>query len=353
VKKRRPAASALALAFVAAGIATWGAAGCGPKPLPPPPAPPPVPLHLEPACDLVPSAGVEWVVDAKPRAVAEIPDLIPAIALVVPEARFATFAATHGGIDVRQITELCVAKYKEATLTVARAPFDPARVEKAFADRVTHPGGRTLDVANPPVVRVWGEVNGEAQQLVLFGRETVVLEQGRPGPARAAEAFALGKLRRASPALRAGSLSNAVQLAGDAPVRVFAPGPFEGDIAQGLGGLMRASTALAVTARFDGPPARVALHVVLTGAWGKDAAAASERLAAAAHVVAESPFGRLLGLDHPVVAPRVRGTDDALFLDVTVDGLALARGLHDALDAEIGDIMRGAAQPRASDAGNP
>ena len=349
--------SAVALAFTIGLVALPSA--CGPKPSAAPPAPPPVPLHLDSACDLAPSAAVEWVVDARPRAVAELPDLIPAIALVVPEARFATFAATHGGIDVRQITDLCIAKYKDSLLTVVRAPLDPARVERTFAERMTHPGGRSVDVVSPPVVRVWGEVNGEAQQLVVFARELVALEQGRAGPIRASEAFALGKLRRASPVLRGGSLAKAVQLVGDAPVRAFAPGPFEGATAQGLGGLMRASTAIAASARFVGAPASVALRIVITGAWGKDAPAAAERLAAAVHVVSESPLGRLLGLDHPVVSPQVRGTDEALFIEVTVDGAALARGVHDALDAEIGDIMRGGQHgtmplaPTAPDAGKP
>lgn len=338
----RAAASATALVLAAALLLTTVPA-CAPAPAAAPPTPPPVALHLEPVSDLVPSAGVEWVIDARPRAIAEVPDLIPVIALVVPEARFAAFAAARGGIDVRQITELCIAKYARATLTVARTQFDPARAERTFADRVTHPGGRHVAPPNPPVVRVWGEVNGEAQQLVLFGREAIAFEQGRPGPARAAQAFALGKLRRASPALRAASLEHVVQLAGDAPLRLFAPGPFEGETAQGLGGLMRAATAVAVTARFDGPPAKIAIRVVVTGAWGNSASAASERLAAAAHVVSESALGRLLGLDHPLAAPRVRSTDDALFLEVTVDGMALARGLHDALDAEIGEIMSGAA----------
>jgi hypothetical protein len=322
---------------LALGIAI---SACGPKPAAAPAAPPPVQLHLDPACDLAPSAGVEWIVDAKPRELAELPDLIPVIALVVPEARFNAFTAAHGGIDVRQIRDLCVARYKESLLSIARAPFDPARVEAAFADRVTKPGGRHVDVPNPAVVRVWGEVNGEPQQLVVFGREVVALEQGRPGPIRAAEAFAQGKLRRASPALRGGPLARAVALAGDAPVRAFAPGPFEGEIAQGLGGLMRASTAVAVSARFVGPPAKIELRIVLTGAWGKDAPAAAERLAAALNVVADSAFGRLLGLDHTLVAPKVRTMEDALVLEVTIDGMALARGLHDALDAEIADIMR-------------
>jgi hypothetical protein len=330
---RRVAGSVIALALTS----------CGPKPNATPPAPPPVPLHLDSACDLAPSAAVEWVLDARPRAVAETPDLIPVIALVIPESRFATFAATHGGVDVRQITDLCVAKYKETRLTVARAPLDPARLERTFADRMTHPGGRSVDVVNPPVVRVWGEVNGEAQQLVVFARELVALEQGKAGPVRATEAFALGKLRRAQPVLRGGPLARAVELVGDAPVRAFAPGPFEGETAQGLGGLMRASTSVAASARFVGPPAKLGIRIVLTGAWGKDAPAAAERLAAAVHVVSESPFGRLLGLDHPLVSPQVRGMDDALVVDVTIDGTSLARGVHDALDAEIGDIMRGGA----------
>lgn len=332
--RSRSSRSAVALALALVGSA------CGPKPIAAPPAAPPVALHLAPACDLVPSAGVEWVVDAKPRALAELPDLIPVIALVVPEARFATFTTNHGGIDVRQVQDLCIAKYKDTTLTIARAPFDPLRVEKAFVDRVTKPGGRQLDVPNPPVVRVWGEVNGERQQLVVFARELVALEQGQPGVVRAAEAFAQGKLHRASPALRGGTLTRAVELAGDAPVRAFAPGPFEGETAQGLGGLMRASTAVAASAQFVGAPAKIALRIVVTGAWGKDAPAAAERLAAAVHVVAESPFGRLLGLDHPVVAPQVTTMEDALVIEVTIDGTTLARGLHDALDAEIGEIMR-------------
>lgn len=346
-------AGALAFAFT---MASASLPACGPKPATAPPAAPAVPLHLESPCDLAPSAGVEWVIDARPRAVTSIPDLIPVIALVVPETRFATFAATHGGIDVRQITDLCIAKYKDTLLTVARAPLDPARVESTFADRMTHPGGRSVDVVNPPVVRVWGEVNGEAQQLVVFARELVALEQGKPGPVRATEAFALGKLRRASPVLRSSSLARAVQLAGDAPIRIFAPGPFEGPTARGLGGLMRASTAVAVSARFDGPPAKIGLRIVLTGAWGSDAPAAAERLAAAVHVVSESALGRLLALDHPLVSPQVRGSEEALVVDMTIDGADLARGVHDALDAEIGDIMRGGparSAPNLEDAGKP
>ncbi|MDB4942712.1 MAG: hypothetical protein JWP97_2246 [Labilithrix sp.] len=328
----RAAAGALA-ALVSASLA------CGPAPPAAPPAAPETPLHLAPACDLVPAAGLAFVVDARPRAIAETPDLIPVIALVVPEARFDAFARSHGGVDVRQVTDLCVARYRESWLTVARTAFDPATVEKAFADRMTHPGSRRIEVANPPVVRTWGEVNGEPQQLVVFGREAIALEQGRAGPVRAAEAFAVGKLRRASPALRSATLLRVSELLEDAPARLFAPGPFEGDLAAGLGGLLRATTALGVAVRFAGPPARLAVRLVLTGAWGKDAPVAAERLAAAVHVVSESALGHLLGIDRPLEAPRVRALEDALVVDAVVDGAPLARGLHDAVDAEIGEIL--------------
>lgn len=315
-------------------------AACEPKKPPEPPGPPPVPLHLAPACDLAPAAGLSWLVDARPRAIAEVPDLIPAIAVVVDEPRFRAFAAAHGGVDPRQVQDLCVARYAATTLTIARTPLDPARVEKSFSDRLTVLGGRAVDVPNPPVVRLWGDVAGEPQQLVLFGREALALEQGKRGVARVAEAFAEGKLRRAQPALHGAALRRASELLGDAPLRVFAPGPFEGEAANGLGGLLRATTAVGASAKFAGAPAKIDVEIVLMGAWAEDAPAASERLAAAAHLVSESAIGKLFGLDHPVDGPRVRVTAEALELVATIDGLALARGLHDALDAEVAEILR-------------
>lgn len=328
----RRAAAALALACLF---------GCGAKAPPAaPPEPPATPLHLSPACDLVPAAGLSWVVEASPRAIAQADDLIPAIATIVPESRLQLFAASHGGVDPRQVEDLCIARYGATTLTVARTPIDPARVAKAFDDRSTKAVVRAKLVARPAVVRLAGERAGEPERLVLFGREALAFEEGRAGPLRAAEAFALGKLRRAAPALRGAALAHAAHVAGDAPLRAFAPGPFEGEAARGLGGLLRATTAVAVAATpVRGTPA-IAVRLVLTGGWGEDASAASERLAAAAHVLAESGVGKLFGLDRPLEGPRVRTTRDALVLEVTLDAAALARGMHDALDAEIHEIMR-------------
>ena len=314
--------------------------GCGPRRPAPPPGPPPVPLHLEPACDLVPSAGVAWVAAIAPRAIAEVPDLIPAIGTVLTEERLHLFAKAHGGIDLRQIKDLCVARYPGSLLIVARVPLDPERVAAAFDDRSGRPAVRTTVVPNPHVIRIRADVDGEPQQLLVFGHDAVAEEDGKTGPLRAVEAFALGKLKRSQPVLKSPALARAAALLGDAPVRILAPGPFEGEMAGGLGGLLRATTAVGGAARWSGRGAGITVRLVLTGAWGDDAPAAVERLAAAIHVLSESAPGRLFGLSHPVREPAVHAEPDALVLDAELDGAALARGIHDAVDAEVGEIMR-------------
>jgi hypothetical protein len=313
-------------------------AGCaGAAPAKPPP--PPVPLHLEPACDLAPAAGLSWIVEAEPRAIAQIPDLIPALAIVLPEERLKAFATSHGGVDLRQTYELCVARYRDSLLAVARVPVETERVTAAFDARSTTTATHAELAPNPRVVRATGTIDDEPERIVVFGREAVVMEQGKPGPLRAAEAFAFGKLKRAAPALRGAALMQAAQVLGPAPVRVFAPGPFEGESARALGGLIRAATAIGASARWAGRGSNVAVRVVVMGAWGDDAPAAAERLAAAAHVLSESPAGRLFGLQNPVESPNVHVEPDALVLEATIDGDALAHGVHDAVDAQVAEIM--------------
>ncbi|HEY8039397.1 MAG TPA: hypothetical protein VIF15_06365 [Polyangiaceae bacterium] len=303
------------------------------------PAPPPAPaLRLDPVVDLVPAAGLVWLVESRLRELLASPAVAPAVAMVLPEARFDAFAGRHGGVDLRRVSQLAVAGYPEATLALARVELEPARVEAAFGARALVVEGRAVEGG---ITRLWGTVGHERQQLALLGHEALGLERGRFGPLRAALYFAQGKLRRALPALRAEPLATAAALAGDAPLRAFAPGPFEGAWAAGLGGLLRAATAVAATLRpvERAPGGAVALRVVLTGAWGADAGAAAERLAAAFNVLAADPLTRLMGLEHPLDGPRAYGDAGALRLEVTLDALALGRGLHDATDATIGEIM--------------
>jgi hypothetical protein len=298
-------------------------------------------LRLEPLVDLVPAAGLSWLVQLALRDLTSSRALVPAIAALLPADRFDAFAARHGGVDLRQVHELDIAGFADSTLVLARAPVLEARLEAAFGARATQIGGRAVD---GDVTRFWGTVGNESEQVAVLGREAVAWEKGRAGPLRAALYFAQGRLRRALPALRAEPLARAASLLdadGPAPARAFAPGPFMGEHASGLGGLLRAATAIAAAARPRELPGGGSLWVtiVVLGAWGKQASAAAERLGAAFHVLAEDSVGRLMGLDHPLDGPSVSGLGDALRLDATFDPLVIARGLHAATDATMAEIL--------------
>jgi hypothetical protein len=314
--------------------------GCRPGAAAAPQGAPAPALKLEPLVGLAPAAGLIWLVDARPADLLALPAVVSAVSVVLPAERFDAFARRHGGVDLRRATELVVAGYEAATLALAHTPVEPGRVEAAFAARAAMVEGRAVEGG---VTRFWGNVGGERQQVGVFGAEAVGLELGRLGPLRAAEYFAQGKLKRASPALSAEPLARVAALLGDAPARAFAPGPFTGPWAKGLGGLLGASTAAAIAARpvagDQAPGGALDVQVLLAGAWGKDASAAAERLGASFQLLANDSLGRLMGLDHPLEEPRVSGDGEALRLGVLLGTVALARGLHAATDARITEIM--------------
>ena len=320
------------------------------------------PLKVDPLIDLVAAAGLVWLVELSPRALVSSPVFGPAVTAVVSNERFDAFAKHHGGVDVRLAERLVIAGDARTTLLLARVPFDGAGVEGAFALRAEAVLGRASEGG---VTRLWGTVRGAREQIALLGREVIAVEMGPAraesgdagvddelrGPLRAAIYFAQEKLHRSLPALRAQPLMSAAARAGEAPVRMFAPGPFEGEWAAGAAGLLRATTAVALTARpvsttnaadaanADATKGGVAIRLLLLGAWGRDARLAADRLEAAYGVLSDEAIGRLTGFDHPLVGPTVTGDAEALELDVTVDAVALASGIHVAGDASLAEMM--------------
>jgi hypothetical protein len=292
---------------------------------------------LDPIVDLVPSAGLGWLVEMRPRELFESPTLGPAVGLVAPNERVSAFARRFGGIDLHMADELAVAGFARGTLGVARVPVDPARVEAAFSARASA-NGRAVDRG---VTRLWGTVGDEPEQVAIFDRDGAAIEHGPPGPLQAAIYFAERKLKRSLPALKAEPLAAAAARIGDAPLRGFAPGPFEGQWAAGLGGLLRATTAVAaslrpIAAKLNGAGR---LTLLLLGAWGEDAPGAAQRLGAAFNVFAEDPLGRLAGLNRPIEGALTSGDASAIRLDVVLDLVAVARGLRDATDATAAEMM--------------
>jgi hypothetical protein len=154
-------------------------------------------------------------------------------------------------------------------------------------------------------------------------------------------AFAEGKLKRTKPALHTRPLDRVAELLGEAPLRFFAPGPFEGEWGKAAGGLLAAASAFGARATLvDGI---LMFSFLLTGtedaSWNHDADAARKRLSAAFDVVSQSDLGKLAHVDKPKVSATTRIDKDALWLHVGYDPELLADGIHAALDAEIGEIL--------------
>jgi hypothetical protein len=311
------------------------------------------PLHLAPTTDLAQAASIAWLVDLSPRALVAHAELLPAIETLLPHERVAGFTERNG-FDPLALDELTLAAYSAAPNTQAdsmlylvRGGFVPSKLESIFRAQTGGIAGRATDHAGEQeILRAWGTMRGEPAQMATFGHEVAALEVGRPGPLRVAELFARERLKRASPALKSGSLARAAELVRDhqgrdPPARAFALGPFEGESAKALGGLIAASTAAALGAE----PGIVAgqgafrITLVLTGGWENDARVAADRLAAAFDALSATPLGRLAGLDHPLDLVHVEPLPDALRLTVALDALALARGARAAMGAEVIEIM--------------
>jgi hypothetical protein len=336
---------------------------CGTRPATPT-APPLPPLHLSPATDLAPAAGLAWLVDVDPRALAAQAELLPALSMLFPADSVAAFTE-RSGVDPWALEEVVVASYapspfpgegdaeirarQDTMLYLGRGAIQPGRIESIFRARAESVEGRAIDRGgDAPVIRTWGTVRGTRAQLATFGGDEVALEVGHFGPLRVAELFAEARLKRASPALKVEPLAHAAELVrdheGDPPVRAFALGPFEGETATGLGGLLRAATAVAIGARPKTVKGHAAFEVVLvlTGGWGAEAKEAGERLRAAFDALSVAALGRLAGLDRPLGEVQVVTTPDALQLRVPLGALALARGARAAGlggAAETGEIM--------------
>jgi hypothetical protein len=299
-------------------------------------------MHLSPVSDLAQAANLQWLIDVRPRQLFADPEWTMAVRELFTDDRFQAFARRHGGIDLRQLDEFVIAGYPDTTLFLTRGFLDPARVEGAFVTRAKV-DGRAVDRkgdALGTIVRSWGTVNGQRQQLAIFGREAAGLEVGRFGPLRVGEFFAQERLKKASPALRATPLDRTAAVLGDAPLRAVAPGPFSGEWGRALGGLLGASTAIGMAVR-PAPSGQLEVRMALLGAWSpQDREGAGQRLAAALHVLSESSLGRLCGLDNPTGSPTVRFEPDALVAEMKISAVPLFRGLNAATGAGIEELMQ-------------
>lgn len=297
------------------------------------------PLRIEPLVDLAPAVDLVWLLHARPSAWRDRSAWVEAADPAMPATILDALKSDGAGVDWRQAAEVVVAGFSDATLVLVRTPFEPARLERAFARRALEVEGRAVERG---VTRLWGTVDGVRTQVALFGHDAIAVERGRFGPLQIAAYFAEGRLKRSPPALRAPPLAELAARLGrpEAPLRFFAPGPFDGPWAEGLGGLLRAATAAGVClVPVDRSADAVDARMTLMGAWGDTWPRAAERLGAFFRVTTEDSLARLMGLDRPVADPSATGDAGAIALDVRLDGAALARGLRAATTATLAEIL--------------
>jgi hypothetical protein len=344
--------------FVA--IAAALLAGCGGAPPPPPPTlpkPEAPPLRVGALTGLLPLAHLRWAIVARPREIAAIPWLIPPIAQVVPEENLSRFAASVG-FDLRQTPEAVVASYageesgheggaaskspaaSASTIYLVRHNADPLAIERAFRARLVGGEHRAADL--PDLIRVSGAVGSAKVTLLVAGRDVIAFQVGGSasrGPARIASLYALDKLKRSPTLLAEDPLKALDARFGEAPIRAFALGPFEGELARGARGLLAGATAIGGAVR---PSAREGLLVVVAvaGDFAKSGPAASHELAVAWDELSRGSFGHLLGLDEPIEKPLATHAADAVAVAVELDPGRLAKGLASATSARIEEIMR-------------
>ncbi len=317
-----------------------------------PPAPEPS-LAVAPLASIVPAAGLQTLVVVEPKALWSKTELRQALDALVPEDQVLAFATRHGSVDPRQLDEVAIAMYTRATLVLGRGVFEPARLEQAFGQLTLGIDGRQIDHAGSSlttITRTWGDAAGigepnRHEELATFGHTAVGWELDEPsttatlGVLRAAELFAQHKLTKSKPALEAPPLDAVNATLGPAPIRVFFAGPFEGEWATAMSGLLRAATAVGGSASSDGQ-GNLEITVAVFGAFGEKAPQAADRLVALVEVIGESALGKLAGLDHPTAPFEAKSTPDSAIVRGRVNAVRLVQGLRAATGAQISEIMK-------------
>ncbi len=293
------------------------------------------PLSLGALHELVPAAGLRWMIVGQPQKISENADLNAALRELLPDARFASFAE-RSGVDLRTLRSALIANFDLGTLYLAEVSGKTA--DAALAHFVERLGGSELvEHPHPRAVRVSGTLNREPRSFIALDRRVVGLAEGDLTLSRISIAYALGKLKKTPTALRGAALSTLPVPSGEPYVSFYAPGPFEGEWARAAHGVLAA--AFAVVVRLEHAEAGyLSLSLVISGDWGQDGQSAADELVRAFHELAGSSTGKLLALEK---ARAVTSSFHPQYLTLSAELplAALVRGLRAAVSADVWEIL--------------
>jgi hypothetical protein len=296
---------------------------------------------IEALTDLLAVAGLRWLVVARPERLLGLDWLKRSLSRVLRDERLDLVAAATG-VDLRQVPELALASYDpdDALLQLVVHRRKPLEIERTFRERLTTDERRSVE--DDQLVRVSGRIGRQPRVFVALGRTVVGFQYGGDvdrGPARIAQLYAAGKLRRNPPVTADPAIAPLWRELGDVLLGALLPGPFDEELAAGARGLLRAATAVVAGVSPTAQQA-LALVVLLGGDFSSDPSRATRLLEAAWGDLANSDLGHLLGLNRPRSSPRASFDPRRLRLDVSLDPTALFDGLAAATTDSIREIMR-------------
>jgi hypothetical protein len=313
-------------------FALIAALGCA-KSEPAPQTPAVAALHTENAVELIPAAGLRWLLLGRPRELLENSAFRAALTRLFPKERIQAFS-TRTGIDLERTESALIAGYDLSTVyAVTQESNGNARVLSAFRERLH--GGERVSEPHPRLRRVSGTLGGTPEAVLTVGDRTALVSIGDPRLVRVAEAFALGRLARSVPAFRGVVLSKIGPPTRDALAVLYVLGPFEAEWSRAASGLLSSADALSM-ALIPAGAGLATLRLELAGQFRSDD---TDRLLGVVTQIASSTPGRVLGLDRPATQPVVQLSSGHLALTVTLETTAIAEGLHSAVSAEAWEIL--------------
>jgi hypothetical protein len=303
---------------------------------------PPKPPHTvepqkqpRPLTDLVPAAGLRWLVVARPKELYAEAELAASLVRLFPKERLDAFARASG-IDLRALDSGVIAGFDLGTLYLAEAPGRIDAAQRAFLERlVSLPVTKQLGKG---VTHTTGIIGLTPESFLTIDGLGIGVSVGDPTLTKIAGAFALGKLEKSPPALSGAALSELPQSLESYPLRFYAPGPFEGEWTRGARGLLAETLAVAIVAR---PEPEGVFRVALTamGDYGSDLAVTNQKARQSYQDLAQSDLGRLLGLGSDQVAPEVIVEARRITIHVQLPLKRLMDGLYTAVAADVWEML--------------
>ncbi|HTQ04700.1 MAG TPA: hypothetical protein VMI54_12630 [Polyangiaceae bacterium] len=316
------------------------------------PAPAPAPRVEDATLDeplaYVPAAGLRWLVEAHPARIFADSTLKTTLSGVLTPERVAAFAQVTG-IDLRTLDEVVVAGYDLGTLYVTSlASPDGGRARARFEARLTT--GAVVKHPRPALYRITGTRGGEPRALVSVDDRVFAAATGDLTLARIAQAYAERRLKSPT-ALRGAALSELPARPNDVFAVFYAPGPFMGAWATAAKGLLAEALALDVVVE---PRDGATLSATLTAVGDWNSADVESRMNEAWHDLADSPTGRLFGLDRAKNVSSVAHLHQ-LTWSADLDVPQLMAGLRAATAANVSEMFddQGAAPTGAPASSDP